>query len=228
MGWPLSLRNLINYKSRRATNLLEQSLASRRSAEWPRYEAGRTDYIFALGVLAANFNRLEGFLRLHFSLHIRVPADAVDHLFAKLDNTDRLKQISLNLTEMPYTSRQKSAVEYFMRGYTICAQNRNILLHAQALPVTEVRSKRERVIFFKTSKNAPYLTSRYMPSIAQIKAVADSMNAFADYGQQVGDLIYRKYYLCAGVAGTGRRKAAIAKKTGGTEGLGAPRWTVTR
>ena len=104
------------------------------SRKWPQYDVGREDYIFALGVLAANFNELEGVLSLQFSINVRIPFAAKASIFNKSDNAQRIKIIQgcLSITPwnhrdhpLPYNAREKAAIQYFLRGFAICAENRN-------------------------------------------------------------------------------------------------------
>jgi hypothetical protein len=168
------------------------------SRKWPQYRVGREDYIFALGVLAANFNELEGVLSLQFSINVRIPYAATSSIFIKSDNAQRIKIIQgcLSITPwnprdhpLPYSDREKAAIQHFLRGFAICAENRNILLHSEAIP----RGAKNRVFFYKGSRKPPHDTNKYAPSITRLRAIADSMRDFSIYGSDLAHVL-RDYY----------------------------------
>jgi hypothetical protein len=163
--------------------------------KWPRYEIGHKDYIFALGVISANFNELEGSLRLLFAINVRLSTDAMSFLFARLDNSQRMMLIRHCLTELPYNEREKHAIEHFIKGYAICAENRNILLHAEVHYAASADSKRKRVMFYKDSKKPPHFPNRYTPSLKALRAIADAMNAFSEYGSHLGMTLRDTYWM---------------------------------
>jgi hypothetical protein len=155
---------------------------------------GREDYIFALGVLSANFNELEGVLQLLFSINVRIPFEAMIFMFARSDNAQRIKILQGCLTELPYIKRDKDAIEYFLRGYARCAENRNILLHSE-ISTYGNKTKRKRVIFYKDSKKPPHDPTRYTPSITTLRAIADAMRKFAGYGSDLGFFLRDAYWM---------------------------------
>lgn len=166
------------------------------SRKWPRYEVGRKDYVFALGAISANFNKLEGILRLQFAISVRLSADATNFLFTRLDNSQRMQLIRHCLTGLPYNEREKRAIEHFMKGYAICAENRNILLHAEVYYGLAADSReRKRVMFYKDSKKPPYLPNRYIPSLKALRAIADAMNEFSEYGSYLGMTLRDAYWM---------------------------------
>jgi hypothetical protein len=153
---------------------------------------GRADYIFALGVLAANFNELEHALGIHFSTHLRITYEPTQLIFARSDNALRIKIIQGCLDGMPYTKREKTAIQHFLRGYAICAENRNILLHSHVWPTNGPGS---RTAFYKISKKDVWLINRYDPSITVLRAIADAMHAFSEYGSDLALMIRDAYWM---------------------------------
>lgn len=170
------------------------------SRNWPQYEVGRQDYLFALGVLVANFNELEGILSLLFTMNVRLPYAAKSSIFKKSDNSQRIKIIQgcLSITQwnhrdhpLPYNKREKEAIEHFLRGYAICAENRNILLHSEAIPL----GKTKRVFFFKDSKKPPHWPNKYAPSITTLRAIADAMREYSNYGSELCSALRDFYWI---------------------------------
>lgn len=165
------------------------------SRKWPRYEIGHKDYIFALGVISANFNKLEGGLRLQFAINVRLSADAVNFLFARLDNSQRIMLIRHCLTELPYNEQEKHAIDHFMKGYAICTENRNILLHAEVYYGAAADSKRKRMMFYKDSKKPPHFPNRYIPSLIVLRRIADAMHDFSEYGFELAMMLRDTYWM---------------------------------
>jgi hypothetical protein len=169
--------------------------SSRRRApkHWPTYDIGRHDYVHTLGALAANFNYLESWLKYLFTIYVTLPPAARGFLFAKLDNAARLELLKHCFENSPHPERFKKALRHFVKGFAACAENRNVLLHAQAVAVTLAGTKAERTLFFKSSRKPPFRDNAYLPSIAQLRAIADSTHSFAVYGRILGRFIEQTY-----------------------------------
>jgi hypothetical protein len=101
------------------------------------------------------------------------------------------------LKSHPYCVREKEAIEHFTRGYAVCAESRNILLHAEVHYSRAENGKRKRVIFYKDSKKPPYFPNRYMPSLKSLRAIADSMQVFSEYGADLAWMIRDAYWMKA-------------------------------
>jgi hypothetical protein len=56
---------------------------------WPAYRVGNPDYIHALGVISALFNKLEFSFRKLFPMYVRLPLSAAYQLFADSSNERR-------------------------------------------------------------------------------------------------------------------------------------------
>ena len=164
-----------------------------KSPSWPKYETGRPDYIYALGVLSANFNDLESWLKMLLGLYVKITPQAASYLIARLDNAGRLDLLTLCFEASPHTERIKAALRYFVKGYATCAENHNILLHSQAIPMVNIRNRRPRVLFFKMKRKAPYTHNTYAPSVAKLRSIADSTHAFARFGSALGMFVWSKY-----------------------------------
>jgi hypothetical protein len=150
--------------------------------------------------MAANFNDLEGTLSLQFAMNVRIPYAAKTAIFNRSDNAQRIRIIQgcLSITEwnhrdhpLPYNKNEKAAIEHFLRGYAICAENRNILLHSEAIPL----GKKNRVFFYKDSKKPPHWPNKYAPSIASLRAIADTMRAFSTYGSDLAIVLRDAYWM---------------------------------
>jgi hypothetical protein len=116
------------------------SSASPKSNQWPKYESGRAEYNNALGVLAANFNYLETWLRYLFSIYVQIPDQARAFVFTKFDNQARIDFLRFCVDGASHPPRVKKSLEYFFTCFDRCATNRNLLLHAQVVPVVNLRS----------------------------------------------------------------------------------------
>lgn len=172
-------------------------MAKRRKShkKWPRYEIGPHYYIMALGVLAANFNYLESWLHFIFRLYVKTPDEAKSYLFSRMDNAARLVLLQKCFEASDHSEKVKAALRHFCSGFARCAENRNILMHAQAIPVVEVTRNRARIIFSKASRSAPYAQNTYTPSITQLRAMADATNAFSVYGRELAMYVWSNYEI---------------------------------
>jgi hypothetical protein len=57
-----------------------------------------------------------------------------------------------------------------------------------------MKNARARVLFYKENRKPPFDTNRYTPTVAQLRAIADSTYAFSVYGRELGIYIKRTYY----------------------------------
>jgi hypothetical protein len=97
---------------------------------WPAYRVGNADYIHALGVISALFNRLEFRFRSLFPLYVRLPLPTAYGLFADSTNERRMKLMRECIDYSQHPDSIKDDVRYFLDCYKKCVDNRNVLMHA--------------------------------------------------------------------------------------------------
>jgi hypothetical protein len=149
---------------------LADVLAQSYDEEWSwtrNCNPGLFQHMHALGVIAANYNRLEDDLRLLICIFLggghRKLLKADVYLLEQLNNAERaglLEQFykaKLNGTELA------DRLDWFVFGYRTCAENRNMLMHSiphgsapnalQEIPALDLR--KEKVIT-KKSHRSPF------------------------------------------------------------------------
>jgi hypothetical protein len=173
--------------------------------EWPDYRVGNRDYIHALGVIASVFNLLEFRFRSLFPIYTRIPSPPAYVLFGKINNEMRMELIRGSLEFSSHPEAIKDDVRYFLDGFKICAENRNILMHSTVFylfgpdndPCPVVTSppgaQPERLGFQKAPKSKPFQINTYQLSIKEIRAQADSIKAFEVYGDRLYWHILKDY-----------------------------------
>jgi hypothetical protein len=161
--------------------------------EWPPYRVGNRDYLHALGVIASVFNLLEFRFRSLFPIYSSIPVPPAYVLFAKITNELRLELIRSAIEFSAHPEEIKEHVRHFLRGFKICADNRNILMHStvyyifgpddDACPVSAPPGSQPGGMGFqKAPKGDPFQINSYQLSLQEIRALADSIKAFELYG----------------------------------------------
>lgn len=167
--------------------------SSSRKSRWPRYEIAPRQYIHAIGAVAANFNYLESWLKFLFRIYVDLPAGARQMLFVKQDTMARLNLLSPCFEGSNHEEKFKDALRRFVAGYAACAENRNILMHAQVVPLTSVETGDVIVALFKAPKRGSITDNLYGPTLRDVRRIADEIHAFAIYGREVGCFICSKH-----------------------------------
>lgn len=150
------------------------------------------DHIHALGVIAANYNEMEGSFYKLFSLTLgKFAAGKV--IFAKLNNAERI-ETALRVAEQE-TSPFREHYEHFISGYGIGAENRNILLHSKAHNSWPLDASVSHLVLAKPSKKDPSENNFIALDIAELRAVADDLANFYLFGLA---LVYYRYAAITG------------------------------
>lgn len=163
--------------------------------EWPPYRVGNPEYLHALGVVASVFNLLELRFRSLFHLYFRLPAAIAYGLFEKSNNQERMRLVAEALPYSCHPEPIRDHVTHFLAGYRVCVDNRNILMHsvtafvwldpdADRCPVSNP-AQPDGVTFQKWPKSNPLNLIIYTPRLEELRAVADSMKAFEQYGDRL-------------------------------------------
>jgi hypothetical protein len=111
------------------------------------------------------------------------------------------------LTARPAARARKLAIKenvrYFLTGFKICADNRNILMHLTAVylfgpddepcPAISPHKQPKGVAFQKSPKGDPFQIYTYQLTFEEIRAVADTINSFEVYGHRLSWHILENY-----------------------------------
>jgi hypothetical protein len=165
------------------------------SDEWPPYRAGKPEYLHALGVIASVFNQLEFRFRSLFSIYVQSSDGSAYDLFARKNNQERQKLMAEALPTSSHPQEIKDRVAHFLTGYRVCTDNRNLFMHsltafvwldpdAERCPVLNP-AQPDGVVFQNWPKNNPFNISVYSPRLEELRAVADAMKAFEQYGDRL-------------------------------------------
>jgi hypothetical protein len=146
-------------------------------AEWPTGEwsdPNARKYLEALGVMSLRYDTLQNaFTRLIEVYLIGIPEGIVNQLLVPLNNSQRsnlLRQIAI---EMEQSEDIRSRL--FLHGFSLCAENRNIALHAGGhLGDTHFH-------FIKRRGKAPFDLSVYSISIDDLRNICDCMSVVEDF-----------------------------------------------
>ena len=132
----------------------------------------------ALGVVAANYNHLEFILKIIFYHYMGLEHQATDLVFAKLNNNrNRLDMLAECVETREKNSDAKDRALHFIRGFALCADNRNFLMHGRT------DDPRENIlVLVKASRNDPKKSNYLQLTVREIQAIADEIYAFDNFG----------------------------------------------
>lgn len=150
--------------------------------DWPAYPTGPRDSIFAMGVASIKFAELEGVLHFIFGTVFGLDMDATTMIPAKIGNEAAVDLARRRLPAAGWTNPANDHIQHFLEGFGICLNNRNYLMHSE-LAWTGSAS----TVLFRTSKQGRTLGA--VPTLAELRAVADEIHAYTLYGRAVGNAI---------------------------------------
>ena len=134
----------------------------------------------ALGVIAANYNELEGhFYQLFYATMGKM--DVGKLVFSKLNNAERM-EIALKLSETDPSPTFRELFEYFISGYGVATENRNILMHSKAHNAWPFDISVVHLTLAKPSKKSPDENNFINLDLSELRTVADDMANFAMFG----------------------------------------------
>lgn len=154
------------------------------SSDWPPYSIGPSDSIFALGVISVKFVELESVFQFIFETILGLDAekDQGNIVFARLGTKPALQASEDCLPKTRWSDEVKDQVSHFLAAMDVCAENRNFLMHSHLA----WRFGDETMLFKKSrAGNDLYLS---IP-LAQLRQVADEMNAYRNYGRMLANAI---------------------------------------
>jgi hypothetical protein len=148
------------------------------SWDW-KYNPSLKEHMHALGVIAANYNELEGhFYRLFYVILNKSEAGSL--IFSKLNNGERM-EVALKLAERE-PAGFRDLFRHFISGYGIASENRNILMHSKAHNAWPHDIRISHLTLAKPSKKSPNENNFISLDISELRSVADDMASFAKYG----------------------------------------------
>ena len=149
------------------------------STNWPSFATGPRDSIFALGVVCVKFVELESVFQFVFETILGLDPDRdMGKIFTKLGTRAALELSQDCVRQMGRSDEVKDQISHFLSAMKICADNRNVLMHSHMVPRFG-----DKTVLSKKSKSGSYL---YLSiPLAQLRRVADEMNAYCNYGRML-------------------------------------------
>jgi hypothetical protein len=144
-------------------------------SEWPTYTRAPRDSVFAIGVVSINYAQLEFALTAMFSTTLNIPISLASIIIPKIGNDVRTKLMIQTLPERPWPDRLKDQASHFITGFSICAENRNLLVHSNMFSGSP-----DAIVLFKSARDGR--TIQCNPTLAELRKVADDMHTYFNYG----------------------------------------------
>lgn len=156
-------------------------------SDWPKDEwsdPGARDYLEALGILSLRYDRLQlALIRLIERYLASVPEAILNQILFPLNNSQRWNLLSRIASDMEQSDEISDLITHFLKGFSICAENRNIALHAGGhLGETHLH-------FIKHRKDAPFDHGVYSISLNGLRAICDSMSEITDFAWGINKYI---------------------------------------
>jgi hypothetical protein len=176
--------------------LLAALLSDEKPWSWHwKYNFNFKDHMHALGVIAANYNDLEGHFYRLFCLTLP-NFNVANMIFARMHNGERMAiALEVSKKEKP---EFRLRYEAFIAAYGTATENRNILLHSKAhnaSPLDLSALGTSQLILAKPSKKSPNENSFVSLSVADLREIADDMAECSNFGWQ---LFYWRYASLTG------------------------------
>jgi hypothetical protein len=143
------------------------------------YSTSLYEHIYALGVVAANYNKLESGLALLIAVLMggaKYPASSF--LFQKLSNNERLDFLKRLYTAEIKDPDLLDRLDWLVVGYAKCADNRNILMHSE-LERTNALDLASTLELKKASKSGSH--NFISLGLKDLRQVADDIDRFENF-----------------------------------------------
>jgi hypothetical protein len=145
---------------------------------WPSYDSGPSDHVHALGVVSVNYNHLEWVLWTFHIHYLRAHHSITSLIFQKTPTNVRLQILGQLAAHTVTDPEMREHIEHFIKGYNLCANNRNVLMHSQLLAG---RESNDVFPATKFSKKTAKLAS-FEFTLPDIRRVADEIFEWGTYG----------------------------------------------
>lgn len=145
------------------------------------------DYLILVGALSAHYNRLEHNLRHIFMITTGLERKVSGILFDAVNNQTRLETIIVATKEnQKIPNCGVSEVEYLKKLFGLCAENRNIIMHAFVYPISGGRAT-----FHKYPKGQYIDVNTYSPTISDLEECVSGVQDSSRYAFCLGAAIGR-------------------------------------
>lgn len=149
--------------------------------EWPAFQLGPRESVFAIGVASVKFVELESVLYFLFATTFALHNDDATMIVAKAGTEAATALLRQRLPATEWDDKTRDAVAHFLKAFAICAKNRNQLMHSN------LAWSADATLFFQTTKQGR--TEMANPTLAELRNVAEDINTFVLYGRNLGNAI---------------------------------------
>ena len=150
--------------------------------DWPAYQAGPKESIFAMGVASVNYARLEYALSTLFATVMDMDAHVSALKINEVRNNKKiLASMKQGLAKTGWPDCAKEAVDYFLLGYKICADNRNLLMHSTII------GAKYAILLYKRNRSGVMTVCR--PTLEDLRRTADDARTYLEYGLNLSKVI---------------------------------------
>lgn len=164
-------------------------MAETAPVKWPPYKLGPEPHIHALGVIAINYNSLEHalfvLLREYLGTHHVLHASIFQSL--SISSTLSLFASAVELHEKHPPLRERLVA--FCPLFSICFNNRNLLMHANA---READATDDLLALAKRSKSKPHIFNDLKLDLPELRQIADDTRAVFVYAYKLWDFILKR------------------------------------
>ncbi|CAN5369612.1 hypothetical protein BH10PSE10_BH10PSE10_08210 [soil metagenome] len=149
--------------------------------DW-KYNPSLYQHMHALGVIAANYNDLEGeFYKLFWLTFHEHRIDLAKLVFSKLNNAERI-EAALRFIEKEPHADFRERFECFINGYAISTENRNNLMHSRAHNASAKDGMITALTLAKSLKADLDEQHFVTLELSELRGVADDMANLASFG----------------------------------------------
>jgi hypothetical protein len=149
---------------------------------WPLYQHGPRDSIFAVGMVSVNYAQLEFAVYGMFSTILALQAETATRLVYKLTPEMRDKMMREVLPTRGWPEQVTDLAQHFIEGHKVCYENRNKLAHSNLFAMSA-----DAIILAKTGRDGR--TTLANPRLDELRQVADDMKTFFQYGLHLSNMI---------------------------------------
>lgn len=157
--------------------MFEKSYGDKR---WPAYHDVPKEATFALGVIGAQYARLEWAFSGLFAATTGIPTQFVLRLLPKIGNDVRVALIEETLPDARLGEQTEACVVHFLTAYKSLAFNRNMLMHSHI-----VGSGATTSILFKTQRDGQTVGCQL--SVPQLRQIADDMETYRNFAMALAN-----------------------------------------
>jgi len=150
--------------------------------EWPAYQTGPKDSIFALGVISTNYARLEFATQGMFTSILGMNMTVGHLIFSRLGPEMRDVMMRQALQVRGWPENVGDLGYHFILAHKICYENRNKLMHSNIMVGSE-----RAILLYKTDRSGK--TTATNPTLKELRQVADDMHTYTGFGMWMSNMI---------------------------------------